>query len=165
MMPMFHQGGRASVLLGFSGSGISRQKDGFTYNDSPYVHGLNRTLQLEQAAIALYTARIRAGQDFSTANACHHHAYRQLVRLIFAQRGLPDSDPVSFTAVTTTLAARASRWIPGAVHTTVLDAGAHRIESALWDRYSALLLIAPDYDRKVIEELLEQTRDFSTESL
>ena len=165
MMPMFHQSGKTAAILGFGDSSIARQNDGFTYNDSPYIHALNRSLQLEQAAIALYSARIRAGQDFNSRNSCHYFAYRQLVRIIFAQRGLPDSDPVSFTAVATTLTAKASRWLPGAVHSSILDAGAYRVEHALSKRYKSLLALCPQCDRDLIEELYQQTRDFSRESL
>lgn len=171
MMPMFQQGSRAPMLLGFGSPGFARQTGGFTYNDSPYVHALNRTLQLEQAAISLYSARIRSRhQDHYSAfdqerHSFHHNSYRQLVRLIFAQRGLPDSDPISFTAVTSTLAVQFARWMPEALNSPMLLASAHHLEAVLIKRYDALLKIAPESDQEILRKLSQQTRDFLTESL
>lgn len=172
MMPMFNQSSRTSMLFSLGANAYEQNSGGFTYNDSPYVHELNRALQLEQAAVAIYAAKQR-GQDQDPITQddarertnCHHHALRQLVRIIFAQRAIPDSDPASFTALTSTIAAKASRWIPSPVKTPVLDLSAHRIEAALLRRYEALIGIAPPADTEVLKNLLEQARDFSNESL
>lgn len=172
MMPMFNQSSRTSVLFGMGAGTYEQASGGFTYNDSPYVHALNRALQLEQAAVAIYAAKQRGAELDEDSRAiavertsCHHDALRQLVRIIFAQRAIPDSDPATFTTLTSTLAARASRWIPSPVKAPVLDLSAHRIETALLRRYEALVSIAPAADLEVLKNLLEQARDFSEESL
>ena len=171
MMPMFNQSSRTAILFGL-GADTYEITGGFIYNDSPYVHELNRALQLEQAAVATYAAKQRGTDDDSSSRAvacertsCHHHALRELVRIIFSQRAIPDSDPATFTTLTSTIAARASKWIPSAVKTPVLDLSAQRIEFALVKRYETLVGIAPPADIEAIKNLLEQARDFSEESL
>lgn len=140
----------------------------FNYNDSPYIHALNRALQLEHAAVAIYAAKQRSSHHLNRSGATaidrtsvHHTALRQLVRLIFAQRGLPDSDPAGITAMTGTVAARVSRYMPHIVQDPVLGVSAQRIELALARRYRQLLSIAPDADRTLIATLLEQVCEFS----
>lgn len=172
MMPMFNQSSRTAILFGLGADAFEQASGGFTYNDSPYVHELNRALQLEQAAVATYAAKQRGTEEDSALRAvsrertsCHHHALRELVRIIFAQRAIPDSDPATFTTLTSTIAARASKWIPSPVKAPVLDLSAHRIESALVKRYEVLVGMAPPTDIDTIKNLLEQSRDFSEESL
>jgi hypothetical protein len=158
---MFQHNVKPSAVMGLSLTSVNRRYESFTYNDSPYVHALNRALQLEQAAMYLFNARLRAGEDCNSIVAFHHYAYRQLVRLIFAQRGLPDSGPATFTAVTTTLAARVGKWMPEGVQHSLFDLSAARLTQSLISRYESLLEIAPPADVEAIEELLQQTRDFS----
>ncbi len=168
MMPMFNQSSRTSMLFSLGSSTFAPGTGGFTYNESPYVHALNRALQLEQAAIAVYAARQRGAGPIAACRertGCHHHALRELVRMIFAQRAIPDSDPATFMAVTSTLAARAARWMPQPVKLPVLEISSQRIEISLFRRYEKLVKIAPPSDLAVIKNLLEQTRDFCDESL
>lgn len=168
MMPMFNQSSRSSMLFSLDAAAFGQGTGGFLNNDSPYVHALNRALQLEQAAVSVYAAcqRGRSQVDlYRERTSCHHHALRELVRLIFAQRAIPDSDPASFIALTSTMAARASRWMPQTVKLPVLEMGSHRIEAALCRRYEKLVEMAPTTDRGILENLLEQTRDFCDESL
>ena len=146
---------------------------GFTYNDSPYVHALNRALQLEHAAVAIYAARQRrpfledgrAGATAIDRTESHNKALRQLVQLIFAQRGLPDGEPAGITAVTGTVAARVSRFMPALVQDPMLGVSAQRIEYALARRYRDILRIAPESDREIIKMLLEQVIDYSERTI
>ncbi len=138
------------------------------YNETPYIRALNRTLELEQAAIALYAARQRTsgparrhGGSALDRTACHHAALRQLVRLIFAQRGLPSADPSGLMAVTGTVAAKVSRYMPPVVQDPMLGVSAHRVEIALARRYRQLLELAPESDRNLINGLLLQVCEFS----
>lgn len=142
---------------------------GFTYNDTPYIHALNSALQLEHAAVAIYLAKQRTSYQIKRSGASsaldrtdrHHAALRQLVRLIFAQRGLPDSDPAGLAAVTGTVAARVSRYMPTIVQDPVLGVSAQRIELALARRYRQLLELAPESDLVLIRDLLDQVSQFS----
>jgi len=156
-------------------SNFSPDKSGqaFNYNETPYVAALNRALQLEHTAVAIYAAKqrrpaennTRAGATAIDRTESHHKALRQLVQLIFAQRGLPDSDPSGLTAFTGTVAARVSRYMPPVVQDPMLGVSAQRIEYALARRYRQLLKIAPVGDRHIITELLNQVSAFSSQSL
>ena len=136
-----------------------------TYNDTPYVVALNRALQLEHTAVAIYAAKQRrpvaldgrAGASAIDKTEGHNKAVRQLVQLIFAQKGLPDSDPAGLTAVTATVAAKVSRFMPTLVQDPMLGVSAQRVEYALARRYRQLIKMAPDSDREIIKALLEQT--------
>ena len=137
----------------------------FNYNDTPYIVALNRALQLEHTAVAIYAAKQRragildnrAGATAIDRTESHNKALRQLVQLIFAQRGLPDSGPAGITAVTGTVAARVSRFMPSLVQDPMLGVSAQRVEYALARRYRQLLDIAPEADREIINSLLRQT--------
>ena len=139
------------------------------YNDTPYIVALNRALQLEHTAVAIYAAKqrrpndsdLRAGATAIDRTDCHNKALRQLVQLIFAQRGLPDSGPAGITAVTGTVAARVSRFMPSRVQDPMLGVSAQRVEYALARRYRQLLDIAPETDREIINSLLRQCISFS----
>lgn len=138
------------------------------YNETPYIRALNRALELEQAAVALYAAKQRTdgqierkGASAIDRTASHHTALRQLVRLIFAQRGLPSSDPSGLMAVTGTVAAKVSRYMPPMVQDPMLGVSAHRVEMALARRYRNLIDIAPESDRALIMSLLQQVCEFS----
>ena len=167
MLPMFNQGSRSFGALSLDTPTFLGSSGGFTYNESPYVHALNHVLQLECAAISLYAAeQRRSGRPVACERtASHQNAQRQLVTLIFAQRGLPESDPASLVALTTNMAARVARYIPSTVQAPVLGVTAHRVELALVHRYSKLLKVAPPKDLTILESLLEQARDFSAENL
>ena len=141
-----------------------------TYNDTPYIHALNRALQLEQTAVSLYAAKQRASttSDRQGASAIdrtdsHYAALRQLVRLIFAQKGLPSSDPSGLIAVTGTVAAKVSRYMPPIVQDPMLGVSVYRIEVALARRYRKLIDLAPETDRPIINALLRQVCEFSRE--
>lgn len=139
------------------------------YNETPYIHALNRALQLEQTAVSLYAAKQRLSQGGGRQGASsatdrtsiHYAALRQLVRLIFAQRGLPSSDPSGLMAVTGTVAAKMSRFMPSVVQDPMLGVSAHRVELALARRYKKLLELAPETDRPMISALLRQVTEFT----
>lgn len=167
---MFNQGGRSSALLEFANSAFASQNGGFTYNDSPYVHALNKALCLEKAAVQVYTVSarrmIRSMPEISRRTQSHFHAQRQLVRMIFAQRGLPENDHSSLRAMASIAVAKASRFIPtDQVRATWLQTNAHGVEYALCSHYEDLIKIAPQADQAILKELLEQTRDFSEEPM
>ena len=169
MLPMFNQGSRSFGALSLnSGPLLSGSVGGFTYNHSPYIHALNHALQLECVASSLYAAEQRSGIGQPAAierTSRHQSAQRQLVRLIFAQQGLPDSDPATLIAVTSNVAARVARYVPSQVRAPILGVSAHRVELALSRRYEKLLKLAPLQDLTILESLLEQSRDFSVEHL
>jgi hypothetical protein len=151
----------ALPLAGFAGG---HHGSGANPNDTPYIEALNRALQLEQTAVAIYAAKQRSSKATGRSGAYalhrtdhHHKALRQLVRLIFAQQGFPDSDPATLTALTGTVAARVSRFMPPSVQDPMLGVSAQRVEFALARRYRKALTLAPESDRCVIMQLLEQT--------
>ncbi len=138
------------------------------YNETPYIRALNRALQLEQTAVSLYAAKQRTlaqgerqGASALDRTASHHSALRQLVRLIFAQRGLPSTDPSGLMAVTGAVAARVSRYMPPIVQDPMLGVSAHRVEMALARRYRQLIDLAPEADRPLINALLRQVCEFA----
>jgi hypothetical protein len=156
-----------NVLGGFSSASFATSSFAppppVNFNESPYIRGLNHALELEQAAVSLYTAKqrlsLRDGRPGASAidrTSAHFHALRQLVRLIFAHRGIPCSDPSGFLAVTGAVAARVSRYMPPIVQDPMLGASAHRVELALARRYRRLLELAPVSDRPLLESLLSQ---------
>jgi len=138
-----------------------------TPNDTPYIEALNSALQLEQTAVAIYAARQRCSyEDRIGASSIdrtdnHHKALRQLVRLIFAQRGFPESNPAGLAALTGTVAVRMTRYMPPVVQAPVLGVSAQRVEFALIRRYRHLIKLAPKSDIATLESLLEQAQDFS----
>jgi hypothetical protein len=94
----------------------------------------------------------------------HNKALRQLVQLIFAQRGLPSSGTSGLTAVTGKVAARVSRFMPPAVQEPMLGVSAQRIEYALARRYRQILEIAPLSDREIISTLLQEIVAFTSQT-
>ncbi len=149
--------------------GRSQTAGSSTYNNTPYIDALNSALQLEHVAVAIYAAKQRnsttrpiVGASALNRTDCHYSALRQLIGLIFAQRGLPDSDPSEITALTSTMAAKVSRFMPPIVQEPVLGASAQRVEMALARRYRRLLCLAPDADRLLLTSLLTQVSDFSS---
>jgi hypothetical protein len=170
MIPMFNQGGRSAALLEFAQRSLVSQNGGFTYNDSPYVHALNKALQLEKAAVQVYTVSARrlinAMPEISRRTQSHFQAQRHLVKMIFAQRGLPDGDNSSLRAMASVAAAKASKYIPGdTVRSTWLQSNAHIVEQSLCGQYEELIKMAPLADKEILKSLLDQTRDFSEESM
>jgi hypothetical protein len=165
-----HQSSCGFVSLPLTGFGGGRHGSGATHNDSPYIAALNRALQLEQTAVAIYAASQRnPGTTRSGATALdrtdhHHKALRHLIRLIFAQRGFPESAPGGITALTGTVAAKMSRYMPPVVQAPVLGVSAQRVEFALIRRYRHLLSLAPQADISTLELLLEQSQEFSAHS-
>ena len=165
---ILHQDSPATLAaLPLASFGGRPNSSGTTPNDTPYIEALNRALQLEQTAVALYAAKQRTSKATGRSGASaldradqHHKALRQLVRLIFAQRGFPDSDPGTLTAFTGTVAARMSRYMPPAVQDPVLGVSAQRVEYALARRYRQVLTLAPESDRFIILQLLEQTTGY-----
>jgi hypothetical protein len=150
-------------------SSFKRRASGqaFNYNETQYIVALNRALQLEHLAVAIYAAKQRcpsdgrAGATALDRTDSHHKALRQLVQLIFAQKGLPDSGPADLTALTGTVAVRMSRYMPSLVQDPVLGVSAQRIEYALARRYRQLLQIAPKTDQEIVNRLLLQTVSFT----
>jgi hypothetical protein len=64
-------------------------------------------------------------------------------------------------AVTGTVAAKVSRYMPPVVQDPMLGVSAHRVEIALARRYRQLLELAPESDRNLINGLLLQVCEFS----
>lgn len=163
---MNHSEGFSSLLLpAFS---LVAPNKIMNFDESPYIHELNRALQLEKVAVTLYTAKQRSSYYASNSGASaqfrtnqHFTAQRQLIRLIFAQSGMPKSSPATITAVTGSMAAKVSQFMPNSVQNPVLGVSAHRIERALTNRYQKLLKIAPKSDHELITTLLEQSNEFS----
>jgi hypothetical protein len=139
-----------------------------TFRQSAYIRALNKALELEESALECYRTRLLGQsqcQQTQDRLSGHHLAYRQLVKLIFSQRGIPESDPVGLVAITSRFASRVGKIMPSNVQTPVLDLTAHRIEMALIKRYWSLLKLAPSYDLDSLQALLQQARDFSEKNL
>jgi hypothetical protein len=159
-------------VLSFSSFRGRPRTSGLHYNDTPYVAALNRALQLEHTAVAIYAVKQRtsfgsdgrAGATAMDRTDFHNKALRQLVQLIFAQRGLPSSGTSGLTAVTGKVAARVSRFMPPVVQEPMLGVSAQRIEYALARRYRQILEIAPLSDREIISALLNEIVNFTAQT-
>lgn len=157
-------------VLSFSSFRGRPRTSGFHYNDTPYVAALNRALQLEHTAVAIYAVKQRGASDGRAGATAmdrtefHNKALRQLVQLIFAQRGLPSSGTSGLTAVTGKVAARVSRFMPPLVQEPMLGVSAQRVEYALARRYRQILEIAPAPDREIISSLLQEIVTFTAQA-
>ena len=152
-------GGTGSVGLE-AGLLAGRMPDCTTFRSNSYIHRLNRTLQAEMRVLSAYCGlgeHPTLGSDLATVTAGHQHAGRELVRLIIANRGIPeDKSALSFglTKTLVQLCAAMPRGIAGRATRTTLV----RLEQNLVTNYEKLLKVAPARDASSLAELLSQTK-------
>jgi hypothetical protein len=130
-----------------------------TFQTNDYIHKLNRTLQAEMRAVSAYGSLAEVpslGLELSDVTAGHQHAGKELVRLIIANRGIPEDKAGVSLGLTKTfvqLCAAMPKGISGrATRKTLL-----RLEHGLGSSYRKLLKLAPARDVAALTELLAQT--------
>ncbi len=130
-----------------------------TFQTNDYIHKLNRTLQAEMRAVSAYGSlaeKPELGSELADVTAGHQHAGRELVRLIVANRGIPEDKvgvSLGLTKTFVQLCASMPRGIAGrATRTTLI-----RLEQNLVGSYHKLLKLAPARDAGILTELLAQT--------
>lgn len=130
-----------------------------TFQTNDYIHKLNRTLQAEMRAVSAYgslSEKPALGSELADVTAGHQHAGKELVKLIIANRGIPeDRGGVSFglTKTFVQLCASMPKGIAGRATRTTLV----RLEQNLIGSYRKLLKLAPPRDSATLAELLAQT--------
>lgn len=126
-----------------------------TFQTNDYIHRLNRTLQAEMRAVSAYGS-LSDKPELDAVTADHQHAGKELVKLIIANRGIPeDRGGVSFglTRTFVQLCAAMPRGIAGRATRTTLV----RLEQNLVASYQKLLTLAPARDSQTLGDLLSQT--------
>lgn len=153
-------GGVGGLTVGRGLLGASSQASVTTFRNNSYIHRLNRTLQAEMRTIAAYRACLKALQTVDgaaatlAANSAEHQvAGRELVRLIIANRGIPEDRSALSFGLTPALIRIFSGLFARATRGTL-----EALERRLAIHYQALLKEAPAYDAVVLTELLKQTQ-------
>ena len=131
-----------------------------TFRSNDYIHRLNRTLQAEMRAMSAYSSLLTNPQDranFALAAENHQLASRELIRLIIANRGIPE-DHVGIRVGLTRSLIRLCTLVPTRLTEKVSLSTLSRIELGLVARYQKLLKMAPARDQEALLHLLAQTQ-------
>lgn len=125
-----------------------------TFRSNGYIHRLNRTLQAEMRAVSAYSA----GRDALHAKNGeeHGHAGKTLVRLIIANRGIPEDRTVLSLGLTRTWIGLCTR-IPTKLFEKATAGTLLTLEAQLARRYRELLREAPARDVPELRDLLKKT--------
>ena len=139
-----------------------------TFRSNDYIHRLNRTLQAEMRAISAYRAYASslptqtevpaAGMTLLIdANGAEHQAAgRDLVRLIIANRGIPEDRSALSLGLTKTFISLCAR-VPTRFFERASVGTLSSLERHLKEQYARLLKNAPARDLGVLGELERQT--------
>jgi hypothetical protein len=129
-----------------------------TFQNNDYIHKLNRTLQAEMRALSAYGSlaeKPTLGSELSQVTAGHQHAGKELVKLIIANRGIPEDRAAISLGLTRTLVQLCAAMPPGiagrATRKTLV-----RLEQNLVGSYQKLLKLAPSRDTGALADLLAQ---------
>lgn len=128
-----------------------------TFKSSEYIHNLNRTLQSEMRAIATYQNSSASGEpNCSDKAAEHQHCARELVRIIIANRGIPEDATVLKNALLPPLV-KAYKAFPDQLQKQMLLRTLLQIEKRLHSKYESLIDQAPSRDRLDIRALANKS--------
>ena len=131
-----------------------------TFRSNDYIHRLNRTLQAEMRAVSAYASLVINPQDhvnFVPTAENHQLASRELIRLIIANRGIPE-DRAGINLDLTRSLIRLCTLVPTRLTDKVSLSTLRRIEQGLIVRYQKLLKMAPARDQEELLHLLAQTQ-------
>ena len=153
-------GDDASGVAGFAGSlfGTDAGFQATTFRSNDYIHRLNRTLQTELRAVCAYQA-VRPGVkaiDCDHAVEEHQYSARQIVRLVVANRGIPEDHAPLTTSLTTTVF-RLCGALPTSMGQVATISALVTLEKSLFDSYSKLLDQAPPADAELLDLLAKRT--------
>lgn len=131
-----------------------------TFQTNDYIHRLNRTLQAEMRALSAYGSLAEKpvlGSELANVTAGHQHAGKELIKLIIANRGVPEDKAAISLGLTKTfvqLCAVMPRGLAGrATRTTLVH-----VEQNLVYSYQKLLTLAPSRDSPTLVDLLAATQ-------
>lgn len=126
-----------------------------TFHNSEYIHRLNRTLQAEMRALTgcrRLLNRQPAVAALHQAISDHDFAARELVRLVIANRGVPEDKSTLSFGLTKTLIGVCSA-IPVRLFAKASFSTLVVLEKNLAHRYTRLLAAAPLRDQEMIANL------------
>ena len=139
---------------------VDLQAPATTFRSSDYIHRLNRVLQAEVRALSGYLALsgYRDGdQVVADGTTGHQFASRELVRLIVANRGVPEDRSALSLGLTRRLVVLVAR-MPAGIAARATTATLRQLERQVVPGYQHLLTVAPPRDQATLTELLEQTQ-------
>jgi hypothetical protein len=149
-------GGVGGLTVGRGLLGAAGGPSVTTFRNNAYIHRLNRTLQAEMRAIAAYRAFMKGAEaeiEGVAANGGEHQlAGRELVRLIIANRGIPE-DRSALDLGLTPAFIRIFSGIFARATLGTLEA----LERRLVEQYQKLRKEAPACDAGALAELERQT--------
>lgn len=126
-----------------------------TFNDSEYVQRLNVALQLETLAVKVYSQLQKLDEPAAMERSClHQHSSRQIIRMVIAQRGVPEERPTSLLTLIQAAALQAVELMPSNVQKRLLGRMGVRLARQLKRTYLNLIPIAPPQDVETIRDLM-----------
>lgn len=138
---------------------LSSQPPSTTFRTNAYIHRLNRTLRAELRAVSAYAALARQKTMHSTKKSAlltdHQLASRELVRLVIANRGIPDDQPALQMGLTSTVI-RFCRLAPPRLAQRAANGTMTQMERHLLINYRRLLRMAPPADIPVLAALIKR---------
>ena len=129
-----------------------------TYRSDAYIHRLNRALQAEMRAVAAYRS-LRQGRPrpaFDHHGESHRLAAKELVRLVVANRGLPEDRSVLSLGLTRTFI-QVCEALPSRLTERAATGTLRQLEQQLVTSYRRLLDVAPARDVPTLTRLLRST--------
>jgi hypothetical protein len=132
-----------------------------TFRTNDYIHRLNRALQAEMRALSAYSSLVAGGADQASLDAgvtIHHGAGRELVRLIIANRGVPEERAALSFGLTRRLITFCNL-VPTRLSEQVSFSTLRQLERLLLSHYQKLLTLAPPRDQEPIKQLLAKTQE------
>lgn len=140
--------GASAALLRERGAPVAT-----TFRSNEYIHRLNRALQAEMRAVSAYRG---LGVRFDEAHAAHQDSGKELVRLIIANRGIPEDRTALSFGLTRTLIHLCNA-MPARLGERATLGTLQKIEGHLVQSYKKLQTMAPSRDRPILDELLART--------
>lgn len=126
-----------------------------TFRNNSYIHRLNRTLQSELRAVSAYNHVFFVNREpdlFQEASQVHQNCGKQLIRIIIANRGIPEEKSALSIGLTKhwfRMCASADQ--PFLERTALMTL--NQIEKNLQINYDRLLREAPVSDIQLLEQL------------
>jgi hypothetical protein len=128
-----------------------------TFRNNDYIHRLNRALQAEMRALAACRSllgRHPSVEALHCAVTDHHFAGKELVRLVIANRGVPEDRAALSLGLTGTFI-RVCSAIPVRIFERASFSTLVTLEKSLATVYAKLLVEAPLRDQEALDVLLK----------